>query len=533
LKLFTYICPVNFKLTIMKRKLFFSALALFLSFSSSVFAGGLLTNTNQNVTFLRNPARGASIEIDAAYTNPAGLAFLKIDGFHLSVNNQSAFQTRTITTEFAPFAGFCGNVVKEFEGTAQALIIPNLQAAYKIGKWVFSANIGIVGGGGTLDFSKGLPSFESQVALLPLMLSQSGIPATQYALDSRLEGSSVIYGIQLGATYKFNDYFSAYLGGRANIVNNSYEGYIRNIQANVGGNLVNLNSYFTEAATQATGAANSLQQAIDGGYGNTPLHMVVSPEQLTQMAAGLGLSETQAGALTVNEVQGAFFQKATQAEGVANQTADKELNCKQKGFGIAPIIGLNYNWKGLNIGVKYEFKTALQLENETTENSTGVEAYNDKVKTPYDIPALLTIGVQYDIIPQVTVSVGYHHFFDSNAKMANDKQKFINGGVNEYLAGIEYRINDMFLVSCGTQITRQGVTDDYQSDMSFAINSYSLGFGGAIRITQNFRVNLAYFITNYSNWSKSSNNYGGVGMAGTDIFGRTNQTFGIGLDFRF
>ena len=516
----------------MRKKLLVTGIAS-VSFLS-MYAGGILTNTNQNVAFLRNPAREASTEIDAAYTNPAGLAFLEKDGFFLSLNNQSAFQTRTITTEFAPFKGFGGSAVKEFEGKAKAWVIPNLQAAFKTGKWVISANVGVEGGGGTLDFSKGLPSFESQVSVLPLMLSQAGIPTTQYQLDSRLKGSSVIYGVQLGVTYKLNDYLSAYLGGRASIVNNGYDGYIRNIQANVGGgNFVNLNPYFTAAAAQATGAAGSLQPAIDGGYGNAPLSMVLSEAQLAQMAAGLGLSQAQAGAMTVNQAQGAFNQKAALAEGVAAQTADKELNCKQGGFGITPIIGFDYNWNGLNIGVKYEFKTGMELKNETATNTTGVADFDDGAKTPYDFPALLAVGVQYDIIPKLTVSAGYHHFFDSDAKMANGKQKFINGGINEYLAGVEYRINDMFLVSCGTQFTRQGVTDDYQSDMSFAVNSYSLGLGGAINFSKNIRLNLAYFFTNYDDWTKVSQNYGGAPVKGTDVYGRTNRAFGIGLDFRF
>jgi len=72
--------------------------------TSAVFAGGLLTNTNQSVHFLRNPARDASTEMDAVYTNPAGLTFLT-DGFHLSLTNQSAFQKRTITSTFTPFMG--------------------------------------------------------------------------------------------------------------------------------------------------------------------------------------------------------------------------------------------------------------------------------------------------------------------------------------------------------------------------------------------------------------------------------------------
>ena len=46
--------------------------ALFLAFglivSDLTFAGGLLTNTNQNIAFLRNPARDGAIGIDGVYS---------------------------------------------------------------------------------------------------------------------------------------------------------------------------------------------------------------------------------------------------------------------------------------------------------------------------------------------------------------------------------------------------------------------------------------------------------------------------------
>ena len=308
----------------MKKKLFLFVVAFFVF--GKVLAGGILTNTNQNVSFLRNPARDASTEIDAAYTNPAGLAFLSHEGLSFSINNQSAFQTRTITTDFAPFAGFGGSSTKTFEGKAKALVIPNLQAAYKTNNWVISANIGIVGGGGTLNFSKGLPSFESQFAVIPDMLRLNGIPLpkTEYSLDSRLKGSSLIIGVQLGATYKISDQFSAYLGGRMSMVDNSYDGYIRNFKANLkdGGqyNGMAVTDYLTTViAPQLTGAGNSLQPLVLGGLGDYKLAQVVAAGLLTQaqadqLAANSGLS-TDA---TVKTVQSAFFTKAAQVQGAAN-----------------------------------------------------------------------------------------------------------------------------------------------------------------------------------------------------------------------
>ena len=78
-----------------KIKTFF--LAFVSSLSMTANAGGILTNTNQNIAFLRNPARDGAIGIDGVYYNPAGVVFLE-DGFHLSLNIQNAHQTRTITS---------------------------------------------------------------------------------------------------------------------------------------------------------------------------------------------------------------------------------------------------------------------------------------------------------------------------------------------------------------------------------------------------------------------------------------------------
>ena len=84
-----------------KLKFSFIALAIFLSQAS--WAGGLLTNTNQNVAFNRMLSREASIGIDGVYSNPAGVAFLK-DGLHLSLNWHLVFQSRIINNEFPRYA---------------------------------------------------------------------------------------------------------------------------------------------------------------------------------------------------------------------------------------------------------------------------------------------------------------------------------------------------------------------------------------------------------------------------------------------
>ncbi len=470
---------------------------------SATFAGGLLTNTNQSVHFLRNPARDASTGIDAVYTNPAGLIRLG-EGFHFSFTNQSAFQTRTITSTSPIFMMNGGKETREFEGKASAPIIPSLQGVYRKGKWALSGSFAISGGGGKATFNHGLPSFEAaagaSVGLINQAQAATGFKANQYQVDQWMKGSNFIFGGQLGGTYQINEMFSAYAGFRLNVVRNNYEGYLRGLKMNL-----------TPTSVE--------------GYGT---QMAYATQILEAIAANPNISEEQRQMIGI-------LTKASSDEGA-------QLKSKQSGWGVAPILGFNFNYQDkLNIGVKYEFKTSLDIENDTERDDTGM--FKDGVNTAHDIPALFTIGVSYRITPKLQASIGYHHFFDSDAKMATitnpnntsekiGKEEFA-GSTNEYLAGLEYRINDMFLVSAGGQITRYGVKDHYQSDLSFACNSYSIGLGGEITISPKVKLNIGYFWTNYSDYTKEPG--GGIGSVTTskDVFSRTNKVFGAGVDFSF
>ena len=93
----------------MKKLLLISAATLIVS--NSTFAGGILTNTNQHAAFLRMLSRGATTEIDGALSNPAGLAFLPKDGFHVGLSIQSAYQTRNIDASFMTYNGVSATVL--------------------------------------------------------------------------------------------------------------------------------------------------------------------------------------------------------------------------------------------------------------------------------------------------------------------------------------------------------------------------------------------------------------------------------------
>lgn len=196
-------------------KRLFTSIAL-VAVAMTTFAGGLLTNTNQSASFVRNPMRYASLETDAIYFNPAGSAFFN-DGWSFSANWQMIWQDRDV---------FAGKNGQEFKGSVYVPCMPTLFAAYKTGKWTFSGFFGMPGGGGNAQFDNGLPLFNG-------LGNQLVSPPTA---TSQFESTQYLFALQLGAAYQINDNLSVYGGLRTNYTSLSYEGSI-NTEHPTAGNL--------------------------------------------------------------------------------------------------------------------------------------------------------------------------------------------------------------------------------------------------------------------------------------------------------
>ena len=174
----------------MKKILLIGAATLMVS--NPTFAGGILTNTNQHASFLRMIARGASIDIDGVYSNPAGLSFLPEDGFYLSLTGQSAYQTREITSTFPLFQAVDGEGTSRlYKGTASAPFIPSFHGAYKKGDWTISASFAITGGGGCQDYFNAIVANKDQIAACSALYSPLMVREAVDMAVSVLKGEKV------------------------------------------------------------------------------------------------------------------------------------------------------------------------------------------------------------------------------------------------------------------------------------------------------------------------------------------------------
>ena len=465
----------------MKKIFVVSAMALMVSIPT--FAGGILTNTNQNATFLRNPSRNAVIAIDGVYSNPAGIAFMP-QGFHLSVSWQAAFQKRLMDVNNSTIG-----MNKEFEGVTKAPVIPSLQAAYVINdKWSVSAQFAVGGGGGKCEFAEGLPMFEELVGG-KLLEAQ----ATSYGLNQNLIGEQYFYGFQVGASYKLTDNFSVFGGARGVLANCSYTGAITNVMAN---NMA-AGTYLSAVKAQVDKGLQQLEPVKDvPGY----------KEQYQTLSA----------------------QSVALAQGAALLGNDFNLDCAQSGLGITPIIGVDWNLGKLNLAAKYEFRTKINLENDSKATSQNVTmlmpTYADGVKVRSDIPAIMTLGAQYEICDNLRAMVGGVYYWDKDAKGSP-----IVEGENTWEAnfGIEWDINDKILLSCGAQRTEYGFADADMKDTNFNTSSTAVAIGGAYKFNEKMKLNVGYMHSFYDHYKFTNAN-----KTACD-YTRKNDAVGVSLDITF
>ncbi|MDD3893186.1 MAG: aromatic hydrocarbon degradation protein [Bacteroidales bacterium] len=535
----------------MKRLAIF-CLAVSAFLPATLYAGGIVTNTNQSASFIRMPAQDATISIEGVYYNPAGLVHLD-NGFHVSVNSQTIMQTREISSTFPMNQ-------QNFQGDVFAPVFPTFYAVYKKDKVAYSLGVNPIGGGGSAKFESGLPSFEQMVAVLPLSLSASGIPTSQYSMSSSFNGNSLNWGFQFNASYALTDMISLSLGFRYVIANNNYEGYLKDIMINPnqpafgtqynGINMVSAPQFFTDASNTFAGWAaganlyfTGLGNIVGGGGGGILLEngtgAGLTPEQIAQiqgLVVAAGQDPSGIDIQTAQAILGAaapvFTANSNAMAANAAATADKEVDASQTSSGISPIIGVNLKFsENLNVALKYEHKTNMTLTNKTILDDVGL--YPEGAKTPNDMPSLLTVGVGYRPMNKLFVTGGFHYYFDKYAKYGKkingefvDNEEVMDGNSWEAAFGLEYMVTDNLLVSAGYLLTKTGANDKFHSDLSHSLNSNSVGLGGKYMINQRLGLNLGFMYTINEGYTKNFTGY-------KEEYNRNTMVAAIGFDYKF
>ena len=470
-------------------------------FVGPVIAGGIVTNTNQSAKFTRMLCRDATLGIDAVYYNPAGLTKLGT-GFHFSINNQIIGQTWKVLNNYQYLSDAPES---EYIGKVSAPIFPSIYGVVNIGKFSVSAGFNPIGGGGGAEFEKGLPSFEMSLSdIVPMLQSQlypldtavaSAIGTdpgfrniTGYNAKLYFEGRSVYFGYQANVAYAINDMISVAIGGRLVTAKKTYTGYVSDITINA-----------------------------PAAYGGTQ-----TPGNYLRTVAGTPYPDAATKAILL------FFSGQLDA-----QTADREVDVEKTGTGFTPIVSINIQpIEILNIAVKYEHQTKLELETKVNDGKDGGGLFVDGEKEKASIPSQIMAGATLRPFKSLLISTGFHYYLDKKLDWEG-VDSLINNNYYEVALGLEYGLTEKFKVSAGWLYAKTGVSEAYQSDQNFSLSSNTIGFGGAVQIIPQMEFNLGLSYSLYGEGNKNLQHaFANVGpmIPVTETYNKNTWVVGVGLD---
>jgi long-chain fatty acid transport protein len=206
-----------------------------------------------------------------------------------------------------------------------------------------------------------------------------------------------------------------------------------------------------------------------------------------------------------------------------NLTCEYDYNA----LGYSPVIGINIRpVTGLSIAMRYEFETNLKFEykekklvdsNGTVKSSANTFLASVKIqdgeKFNYNLPAMLAMGVEYSLTPELKLMMDVNLYFLSQADMG---KVYSNGNavadLNEYFGtgyeitfGATYMILSDLRIGAGINYGVSGAKDKYFKDANTVLvcsanpplDSIAFAIGGTYMLQENVDLTLACTWTHF------------------------------------
>lgn len=428
----------------MKKSLFIFVFLIILS-CVNAFSAGIYENTNQSAEFIRTLNRYASTDVDAAFFNPAGTAFMN-DGLYFYLSNQMIFDYQTMKdsspmlTAPSPY-GY--GYQSKYEGEVMTWAYPSIYAVYKKDNWAGFVNMSLIGRGAAATYGDGLPYINKAIiGAAYQMLADPLFPSGPYQLysiktDSEVKGHGYFIGMTLGGAYRINDTMSAALAVR-------YVHAEQNKSIKV--NVINVQGFKAPATIDDL---TSYIPSVD-----------VSVDSDGDSCGFIG------------------------------------------GFDIKPV-------DRMNIGLKYEYYTPMKVKNLSPKRYSGppqLLAQFPDIQKGYEqkmtLPMNGAVGVAYMVTPELKVEGSFVYYFNKLADWGKDAtgkdiaEMYDNG----YDAGIsfEYAFMRELKGSIGYSYSVSGINSDvrnaYPLNMQSGLDANTVGLGGTYSFANGIDFTLATMI---------------------------------------
>jgi long-chain fatty acid transport protein len=185
------------------------------------------------------------------------------------------------------------------------------------------------------------------------------------------------------------------------------------------------------------------------------------------------------------------------------------VDYEETGNGWGGIIGIDVTpMENLNIGIRYETKTSIDLTTDVTTDTVPGGLVTNGAKRNRDLPAILGVGVSYKFTPKLRVEADLTYYFNQNAgwddnpvTLADETQK--DDGYDIGIA-CEYTFNPQWKASVGYMYTFVGINPDNMSVETPELDANTIAGGVEFKPLPNWGINLGILKTFYNDATTSS-----------------------------
>jgi len=422
-------------------------------------------NKNQSVEFSQDLNRNASLDADAAFHNPAGLAFLPVDGLYLGLGNQFIRQDRAVQ-EANPLLESQG--LSKYKGEIRAPLFPTLHAAYKTGDLTLYAHGGPLGGGGEGTYDQGIPKFDNMIlgfangvaaqvkasvdtgaqrklaaaGIAGVHVTSGGTSALRYSRNLSFVGDEMTLGGTFGAAYKVLPNLSVSGAYRFSYARNAYKGSAK----------------VSTLAVSTQGSQGAAAAGVTGGSIDTLL------------------------TATTNHVLDSLWRDVT-------------VDVVETGIAHGAVLGLDFKPNEVwNLGVRFEWNGEMQLENSTKALDAPdalmpyLAPYANGAKSKITEPMILAGGVSWKGIKDLTLESSWTYGFAENVDRDGKEKEYHNSLFAGF--GARYQVSERIEGSVGYAhdwgYRNDAARDEIDPDIPF----HFVAIGCNVQATPRLQVNL-------------------------------------------
>jgi long-chain fatty acid transport protein len=233
------------------------------------------------------------------------------------------------------------------------------------------------------------------------------------------------------------------------------------------------------------------------------------------------------------------FKGSIRLNTIAMTTVDYSLDLEQNATGFNYFLGVNVApTDKLNLGLLYVSNTSLEYESDVSEDTspgaaiTNQVGWGDGTKFNEDIPAILGLGISYQITPKLRTEFNHTLYLEKAAELDSKSGRFDNAGNSSDTAlSFEYAFNPQWKASLGYMITRiNGMDPEQLLPPAPELDANTIAIGAVYSPNDRWRFNAG--LTNVDYAEVTTDTTGSNSPAGTE-FDKHSTSISVGIQYRF